>query len=223
VRDNLRGGVVTARTNTSRAETVAAAAPDPARPAVTVSGRTRAIAVMIASVGALATLGSFALRHRGDAGALVPPPFQLKEPTWRAVLTVASVSNRSCPASAPIVLLYVSSTCAHCKVELERWSKLVRTQSPRLSCIGIAVIASPNGATPSASWLPAELSPSLLWDHDHDIARELGVRLVPLAAFVTPKGVVTSESVGEASEESTDRRLEELRQVANTSNGVKKK
>lgn len=211
-----------ARATSNQGEALAAAAPVPARSAAGGVRRALALVAITASVCALAAVGTFAWRHRVDASGLAAPPFKLAEPAWRSVLTVAAVSDRSCPASTALVILYVSSTCSHCKAELERWSKLVRTQSPQLSCVGIVVAAAPGRVAPPSSWLPKELSTSLLWDHDRDLAKELGVRLVPLAAFVTQEGVVISTAIGEASEDATARRLAELRRASVSTRGARK-
>lgn len=196
-----------------------AAAPPPARPASRVSARARAAGAILTSVLVLGSLGAFAWRHRVDPSGPVAIPFKITEPAWRSVLTSAVTPDHACPASGPIVVLYVSASCPHCLAELRRWATLIRTQPANISCVGVTVVAAPNGANASRSWLPAEFASALVWDHDHDIAKTLGVRLVPLAVFVTRHGFVISRTVGEAGEEQTARRLGELRRMSGTARG----
>ncbi len=196
-----------------------AAAPPPARPASRVSTRSRAVGALLVGVALLGSLGSFAWRHRVDPSGPVPIPFRIAERAWRSVLTAAVTADRACPASGPLVVLYVSASCPHCIAELQRWSTLIRTQAAPLGCIGITIVAAPNRANASRAWLPGDFESALVWDHDHDIAKTLEVRLVPLAVFVTGNGLVISKTVGEASNEETARRLGELRRVSGPTQG----
>lgn len=177
--------------------------------------------VFTACLGFAALFGMYQWRHRPDVGALDAPPFRIGDAAWRSVLTVATTTESSCPPSVPIVILYVSKSCVHCQAELARWAELVRTGAPQLSCIGLAVVATPSQSGAVADWLPRELAPMLLWDHDRTVARTLAARLVPLAAFVTSKGTVISRAVGEASTAATTGRLAALRRASNGDKGAR--
>jgi hypothetical protein len=172
--------------------------------------------VIAACAAALAALSSFAWGHRVDPNELAQHRFKLPAPVWRSILSVTETTHRSCPPSVPVVVLYVSSTCQHCKEELRRWASLVRSGANALGCIGLVVSAAPGNSSAQDDWVPRELAPMLLWDHDRTVAHALDVRMIPLAAYVTNKGVVMSRAVGEASESITAKRLAELR----TFNGV---
>jgi hypothetical protein len=171
------------------------------------------------SAAALAALSSFAWGHRVDPTELAQRTFKLPAPVWRSVLSVTETTNRACPASVPVVVLYVSSTCQHCKEELRRWASLVRTRATELGCVGLVVAATPGSAAVSTDWVPPELTPMLLWDHDRAVAHALDVRMVPLAAFVTSKGVVVSRAVGEVSESITAKHLADLRRTFSREGG----
>ena len=199
---------------------IAASPTSPARPAIGVRSRARAAVVVLASCASLGSLGSYAWHHRVEANGLDAPPFKIEDAAWRSVLTVAATKEPSCPPSIPVVILYVSGSCVHCQAELRRWSNLVRSGAPQLSCIGLAVVAAPNKATSPPQWLPTDLASTMLWDHDGTVARALDVRLVPLAAYVTSKGVVIAKVVGETSEVSTSRHLVYLRRASDSSRGV---
>lgn len=176
-----------------------------------------ALLVCLASLG---WFGVYEWRHRPVLGVLDAPPFKMSDAAWRSILTVATTTESSCPPSVPVVVVYVSASCIHCRAELERWASLVRNGARQLSCIGLAVVAAPGRSTPTADWLPHELAPTLLWDHDGTVARTLDVRLVPLAAYVTSNGVVTARAVGEASETSTSERLADLRRISGARRGA---
>lgn len=199
---------------------IAAPPTSPARSAIGVRARARATVVVLASCASLGSLGSYAWRHRIEASGLVAPPFKIENTAWRSVLTVAATREPSCPPSIPVVILYVSGSCVHCQAELGRWANLVRRGAPQLSCIGLAVVAAPGKATSPPHWLPTEIASTLLWDHDGTVARALDVRLVPLAAYVTSKGVVIAKVVGETSEVLTSRHLADLRRTSDASRGV---
>ena len=184
-----------------------------------IGARARAATVVLTAAAALAALSALAWGHRIDPHAFEQRRFKLPSATWRSVLSAAETPSRRCPAATPIVVLYVSSTCTHCAAELRRWAELVRTNSSALGCIGIVVSSAPNGADRSTKWLPTELVPMLLWDHDRSIARALDVRLVPVATYVTTKGVAISRVVGEASESSTGGHLADLRRISNREGG----
>jgi hypothetical protein len=171
------------------------------------------------SAAALAALSSFAWGHRVDPTELAQRTFKLPAPVWRSVLGVTETTTRSCPPSVPIVVLYVSSTCEHCREELRRWASLVRTHAAALDCVGLAVAATPASAATTAAWMPPELAPMLLWDHDRTIAHALDVRMIPLAAYVTRKGVVVSRAVGEISESLTAKHLADLRTASSPVGG----
>ena len=199
-----------------------AVAPDsPARPAFGVRIRTRAAVALLACVASLGSLGSYAWRHRVQASGLEAPPFKIDDAAWRSVLTVAAITEPSCPPSVPLVILYVSGSCLHCRAELLRWSNLVRSGKLEMPCIGLAVVAAPSKVNSPPHWLPAELTSRLLWDHDGTVARALKIRLVPFAAYVTSNGVVIARVVGEASEATTSRHLADLRRVSDADRGTR--
>jgi hypothetical protein len=197
------------------------AAPDyPARPAFRWRNHARAAVAFIACLSALGSVGSYAWHHRVEAAGLDASPFKIDVAAWRTVQAVAAGDPR-CPRSVPVVILYVSGSCVHCRAELARWSGLMRSANVAMSCIGLVVAAAPGNETAPATWLPAELARTLVWDHDHTIARALKVRLVPLAAYVTGAGIVIARVAGQASEASTIRRLGDLRRNAGTGTGVR--
>jgi hypothetical protein len=198
-----------------------AAAPGfPARPAFGLWVRARAAVAFIACLTALGSLGSYAWRHRLQAAGLGAAPFTLDPAAWRAVRSVAASDDPSCRRAVPVVILYVSGSCSHCRAELARWSRLVRDRTGELRCTGLAVVAAQDGGVSSEAWLPAELASTLLWDHDRAVARALNVRLVPLAAYVTGNGVVIASVAGESSEASTKLRLRDLRRISDAGTGV---
>jgi hypothetical protein len=198
-----------------------AAAPGfPARPALRGRFRARAAIAFIACLSALGSVGSYAWHHRVQAAGLDTSPFEIDLAAWRTVQAVTAGDPR-CPRSVPVVILYVSGSCVHCRAELARWSGLVRSADGAMSCIGLAVAAAPGNATAPATWFPAELDRTLLWDHDRTIARALNVRLVPLAAYVTSAGIVIARVAGEADEASTIRRLADLRRSSAAGRGVR--
>ncbi|MFI5244207.1 MAG: hypothetical protein ACHQQR_03200 [Gemmatimonadales bacterium] len=198
-----------------------AAAPDfPARPAFRGRIRARAAVAFIVCLSALGSVGSYAWHHRVRAAGLDASPFKIDVAAWRAVLAITA-TDPSCPRSVPVVILYVSGSCVHCRSELARWSGLMRSANRAMSCIGLVVAAAPGNDPAPATWLPAELERTLVWDHDRTIARALNVRLVPLAAYVTGAGVVIARVAGEASETSTVRRLADLRHSSAAGTGVR--
>jgi hypothetical protein len=204
-------------------DTTAAASPVapamPARPARTVS-RVRPAVALLALIALLGTLWSQSGRFRDDPYGLAKPPFKLEAAAWRSVLTVAATAEKSCPPSVPVVTLYVSASCRHCRAELQRWSNLLRSGVPQVKCIGFAVVATPPASQATTEWMPPELVPMLLWDHDRTIANALRVSLVPVTAYTTAKGVVVARAVGEASQQSTLLRLDDLRRAANDARGA---
>ena len=215
-----RGDLTTTSIIDDSGSPIAAPPTSPARSAIGVRSRARAAGVILASCASLGLLASYAWRHRVEASGLDASPFKIENAAWRSVLTVAATREPSCPPSIPVVILYVSGSCIHCQAELGRWANLVRSGAPQLSCVGVAVVAAPSRAISLPHWLPTELASTLLWDHDGAVARGLDVRLVPLAAYVTRKGIVIAKVVGEASEESTGRHLADLRRTSDASRGV---
>jgi len=197
---------------------MAGASAAPARPAIDTRSRGRATLGFVACLIALGSFGTWEWRHRAEVDRTAPP-FKLADIAWRSVLTVAATTDPTCPASIPIVILYVKGSCLHCRAELRRWSNLIRAGGPS-TCVGLAVAAAPERPETLAAWLPPSLGATLLWDHDRTVARALDVRLVPLAAYVTRDGVVISTVVGESSESLSARHLAELHAVADTSGGV---
>jgi hypothetical protein len=192
----------------------------PARPAAGTMSRTRAT---LALLGVIATLGALwrqSDRYRDDPYGLARPPFKLEAKAWRSVLTVAATTERSCPASVPVVALYVNASCPHCRAELRRWANLLGSGAPQVACIGVAVVAAPSRTPGTTDWVPPELLPMLLWDHDGTVAGALQVRLVPVTAYVTRSGVVVERVIGEASEQSTLPRLDRLHQTSNDGRGA---
>lgn len=200
--------------------TTAAAPGLPARPAFGGRIRARAAVAFVVCLTALGSLGSYAWRHRIQAAGLDASPFRIDVAAWRSVLTVAAARNPSCPPAVPVVILYVSGSCVHCRAELGRWSHLVRAGKEELRCTGLAVVAAPNSSASPAAWLPTELAATLLWDHDGAVARALHVRLVPLAAYVTSAGIVIAKVAGETSEASTSRHLVDLRRISDAGTGA---
>jgi hypothetical protein len=214
-----RGVVTTGSVIDESGPPTAAAPASPARRAGTAPVRTRAGVLLLACLASLGWLGAYTWRHRVDTSALAGPPFKIADAAWRSVLTVAATTDRSCPPSVPVVILYVSSSCVHCQAELQRWASLVRNGALELSCTALTVVAAPDRGSAPKQWVPPELSSSVLWDYDRTVARALDVRLVPLAAYVTSKGIVTVRVAGEASEESTTGHLVELRRVSEAAKG----
>jgi hypothetical protein len=187
----------------------------PARPArSTIAARASAVALLALGLFSLVTLGSFAWGHRIDTGGVDAVPVKLPAATWRSLLTVAVTTGRACPPSVPVAVLYVNRSCAHCRAELDRWASLVRERAPSISCVGLVVASAPARTPSSTRWLPTELAPMLLWDHDGSIARALSVRVVPLVSFINSHGAEVSRSVGEVSRSSTIERLNELRRIS---------
>jgi hypothetical protein len=182
--------------------------------------RTRATLALLAIIAALVALWRQSGRYRDDPYGLARPPFTLEGKAWRTVLTAASTKERSCPASVPVVALYVNASCPHCRAELLRWANLLRSGAPRVACIGIAVVAAPSRTQGATDWVPPELVPMLVWDHDGTVAAALQVRLVPVTAYVTKNAVVVARVVGEASEQSTLVRLDRLHQTSNDGRGA---
>jgi hypothetical protein len=169
----------------------------------------------------LVALCGYAWRHRVDLSDFERHPYAIQAAAWRSVLTVAATPERACPPSVPVVVIYVSRSCPHCQSELRRWSTLVRDDAPESHCIGLAIVAAPGKSSTSSDWLPRELASLLLWDHDGAIARALDVRLVPLAAYVTGKGIEVSRVVGEASESVTTQHLIDLRRISGGDGGAR--
>lgn len=192
----------------------------PARPAAGAKSRTRATLALLAVTAALGTLWLQSGRYRDDPYGLARPPFKLEAKAWRSVLTVAATTERSCPASVPVVALYVNASCPHCRAELRRWANLVRSGAPQVACIGVAVVAAPSRTPGTTDWVPRELLPMLLWDHDGTVAGALQVRLVPVTAYVTRNAVVVARVIGEATEQSTLLRLDRLHQTSNDGRGA---
>jgi hypothetical protein len=197
---------------------VAAAPERPARLAI--GPRHRAALVLLSCVVAISAFGLYARRHQMIGRAVDTARVQIPPSAWRSLLTVTATADRTCPPSVPLVVLYVSRTCPHCMAELDRWAALVRSDAPAMTCTGIAVVAAPAGGDSRTDWVPAELSAMLLWDHDAAVAHALDVRFVPLAAYVTSKGLTVTRVVGETSESSTAQHLIELRRLSNEERGV---
>ena len=212
-------GDVTAANHTDHDAASVAAAPErPARRAI--GAKSRAAAVFVTCLVTIAAFGSYALRHQMAGRAVDTTRLKLPPSAWRSLLTVTATAQRTCPASVPVVALYVSRKCPHCMAELERWAALVRTDAPEMRCTGIAVVAAPQAAGSSNDWLPPELSAMLLWDHDAALAHALDVRFVPFAAYVTSRGLTVARVVGETSESSTAQHLLALRRLSNEERGV---
>lgn len=183
------------------------------RPASGARARRYATVVMLACVASAVTFAAYGWRLRGATRPLSSAPFRIDESAWRAVLTVATTSDRFCPASVPVVIVYINSSCRHCKAELERWADLVRAHALQLRCVGLAIVSAPGSTRSAAEWLPRELIPALLWDHDGTVGRALEARLVPLAAYVSNSGIVIARVPGEASEMQTSQHLAALRRT----------
>jgi hypothetical protein len=212
-------GDVSAANPTDHGPTPVAAAPEcPARRAT--GARSRATAVFVACLATVAMFGSYALRHQMVGRVVDTTRVKLPPSAWRSLLTVTATAERTCPASVPVVVLYVSRKCPHCMAELDRWAALVRNDAPEMRCTGIAVVAAPAGAGAPNDWLPPELSAMLLWDHDAALAHALDVRFVPFAAYVTNQGLAVARVVGETSESSTAQHLLALRRLSNEERGV---
>jgi hypothetical protein len=192
----------------------------PARPAVGARSRTRATVGLLAVIAALGTLWSQSSRYLDDPYGLARPPFKLEPKAWRSVLMVAATAEKSCPASVPVVMLYVNASCPHCREELRRWSSLLRSGAPQAACIGFAVVAASSRTQTRTDWIPRELVPQLLWDHDGTVAKALQVRLVPVTAYVTRNAEVIARVIGEASEQSTLVRLDRLNQTSKDGRGA---
>jgi hypothetical protein len=97
---------------------------------------------------------------------------------------------------------------------------MVRGRAPEFDCVGLVVVARPGEMTASTTWVPPELSAMLLSDHDTAIARALGVRLVPLASFITSKGTVVSRALGEESASALKKHLIELHRTSSGTRGA---
>jgi hypothetical protein len=179
-----------------------------------------ASAALVACAALIAGLGSYAWRHRPPSNGIETAPVALRPADWRAVLTVAATGERSCPPSVPVVVLYVSSTCPHCLAEFGRWRRLMATGQRESSCIGFAIVAAPVRGTAGTEWLPRELTPVLLWDHDGTIARSLDVRMVPLAAYVTRNGIALSRVAGETADSAKLQQLARLRAASTSATGI---
>ena len=198
----------------------AAAAPDvSARRAAGIRTRSLAAAMLLAMVAGAGSLGAYTWRHRVAPLMHDPSPFPLGDAVWRSVRSVARTSGTSCPSRLAVAVLYVSRSCVHCEAELRRWAGLVRSGAPEIACVAIAVVAPHAGTSPANDWLPAELANALLWDRDGLIARALDARLVPLAAFVTPAGIVRVRAVGESSAAATLERFRTVRWLSNIEPG----
>ena len=184
----------------------------PARSVITA----RVLAATALALGAfsLASIARFEWRHRIERTGVAATSVQLPAAAWRSILTVAATTDQACPSSVPVAVLYVSKSCTHCRAELARWASLVRDRAPEISCVALVVVAAPVRARQTESWLPSELAPMLLWDHDGAIARALNVRMVPLVSFISSHGAEVSRSVGEVSQSSTIGHLIELRRLS---------
>lgn len=195
----------------SRSRPSASAAPDvsarrEARPRV----RALAGALLVGAAVVAGSFGRYAWRHRIEAAARVTVPFALSDTVWRAVRSAAHTAGTSCPPHAPVAILYVSRSCAHCKAELLRWAGLMHNGAPEMDCVSIAVVAPFAELSPADTWLPTGMERTLLWDRDGSIARALDARLVPVAAFVSSAGVVRVRVIGESSEAATLERMRTL-------------
>ena len=211
-------GDVTAGDRSDRIAPPVAAAPERSA-RLAIGARYRAALVMLFSVAALTALGSFGRRHQIAGRAVDTTRVVLPPQVWRSLLTVTATTERTCPQSVPVVVLYVSRTCPHCMAELDRWAALVRTRAPEVACTGIAVVAAPGGDNPPTDWVPHELTSMLLWDHDAAVAHTLDVRFVPVAAYITSDGVAVTRVVGETSESATALHLVDLRRISTDERG----
>jgi hypothetical protein len=209
---------MTARVSSSAAGNVVAPA-FPARPRVRASSRTRATVALLAMIAALGAFWSQSYRYKDDPHGLARPPFSLAPGAWRSILAVAATTNALCPRPLPLVVLYVSASCPHCRAELRRWSHLLQS-APQADCIAFAVVAAPSTDQAPTGWIPSRLARTLMWDRDGRVARALQVRLVPVTAYVTPQGVAVARVVGEVSEQSALQQVHALLRASNDHRGA---
>jgi hypothetical protein len=88
---------------------------------------------------------------------------------------------------------------------------MFRRKNEEIACVGLVIVARPAKGLVSTDWLPPELAPMLVWDHDAEIATALGVHLVPLASFITANGTEVTRVLGEESAPAVATHLLELR------------
>jgi hypothetical protein len=196
-------------------------APIPAtRPPARAARRVHALFVVLLLASALGALWSQSSRYHDDPLGLAKPPFAMDGRAWRSVLTVAATSNAACPASVPVVVMYVNPDCPHCHAELQRLAARIHGNARSARCVGLAIVAAPT-KTLLTTWLPPDLVPLLAWDYDGAVAHTLRATLVPTTAYITRKGVVVARVVGESDERSTQRRLDDLQRLSTAAAGAR--
>ena len=111
--------MTTAAVPVTSESTTAAAPVSPARPVGRARVRMPAAVALLVCLASLGWFGVYEWRHRPVLGVLDAPPFKMSDAAWRSILTVATTTESSCPPSVPVVVVYVSASCIHCRAELE--------------------------------------------------------------------------------------------------------
>lgn len=110
----------------------------------------------------------------------------------------------------PAVVLYVSSTCSHCKRELASWGQVIsrcrgfRSGSVRLAIV-VAGTKAPDGSVPVAA--------RILFDPGAELHRRLGGPAVPLTLYVDGNGVIRYSVVGAQPATTTLSRLRQIEEA----------
>jgi peroxiredoxin len=171
------------------------------------SGRRVAGAVVLAVLGAgvgFVVHGAF-----GRQGAVpAPPPYPLPAAASTALGPI--IATAAVPGQEPMVVIYATSSCPHCRAELRRWSALVDRDAALLEGVNVVVVSPEPATAADGDWLPPSLAARRIHDADGSLARALAIRAVPTVFFVGPDRVVRDVAVGQQSESVTLRRLHGL-------------
>lgn len=97
-------------------------------------------------------------------------------------------------AARPTVVMYISESCPHCRVEVARWDSLDGAGALPSSLRRLLVIAPGAGQRSRLAAFPDVT----LVDGDHRIAAALRIRVVPTAYWVDTSGVIREVTRGES-------------------------
>lgn len=172
------------------------------RPAASRKGPTRRVllrGVAVTILAATAASLSVAVMRSWKEGARRArhrPPFSAVGA--RAIRPDGSVWSVDGDLRRPTVLLYVTWSCPHCRVELERWSRILAHGLPD-EHLAMWVVAARQ--PPADFVLPGSLRARVLRDPDAATARALGVDAVPTTVSIAPGGRVVDLVRGATSDE----------------------
>lgn len=185
--------------------------PHPPGPPGRRPGRLRRGAAALVVLGATAGLAAVVLRARADGDRRSPSVPPASAVGVRGEAVDGTIWRIQPWTSRPAVIICVTWTCPHCRVELRRWGRLLE-KGRVASGIDVRVVA--DGPVPAGYPLPDVLRDRVLVDREGMTARTLRAPVVPTTAYVAPGGDVVRLVRGRTPPERMRASLDHLQEIS---------